>query len=151
MTTLKLTNWMLCYNDKKIPASVPGDITIDLFKAGIVKDPYYGFNYVENTWIARTDFTYECELNVDENLLNQEVDYSKDIISIMVRLRRDNDRTITIKTNDYDNVISVLTKMGAANSYIHKEYYDTVISEPTVSAEEATVYYEEGAKVQEIY
>ena len=72
MTTLKLTNWTLCYNDKKVPASVPGDITIDLFKAGIVKDPYYGFNYVENTWIARTDFTYECELNADENLLKQE-------------------------------------------------------------------------------
>lgn len=61
---------------------------------------------------------------IEDNLLNQEVDYSKDIISIMLRFRRDNDRTITIKTNDYDGVISTLTKVGAINSYIHREEYD---------------------------
>ena len=61
---------------------------------------------------------------IEDNLLNQEVDYSKDIISIMLRFRRDNDRMITIKTNDYDGVISTLTKVGAINSYIHREEYD---------------------------
>ncbi len=63
---------------------------------------------------------------IEDNLLNQEVDYSKDIISIMLRYRRDNDRMITIKTNDYDGVISMLTKVGAINSYIHREEYDLV-------------------------
>lgn len=72
MNALKLTDWSLDYNGKKIPASVPGDITIDLFKAGIVKDPYYGFNYIENTWIARTDFKYECEFDVCDKLLAEE-------------------------------------------------------------------------------
>ena len=59
MEKLKVTNWQLEYDGKKIPAQVPGDITIDLYKAGIIQDPYYGMNYVENTWVARTDFTYE--------------------------------------------------------------------------------------------
>lgn len=93
---------------------------------------------------------------IEDNLLNQEVDYSKDIISIMLRFRRDNDRTITIKTNDYDGVISMLAKIGAINEYIYREeyyydkYFDEVVSIPTVSAEEVIVRYE-GELVQEIY
>ncbi len=73
MNKIKLTSWTVEYNNKKIPASVPGDITVDLFKAGLIKDPYYGLNYQENVWIARTDFTYETEIIADEKLLGEEV------------------------------------------------------------------------------
>ena len=69
MKRVKVTNWQLEFNGKRIPAQVPGDITIDLYKAGLVEDPYYGMNYVDNTWVARTDFTYETELNVTEEML----------------------------------------------------------------------------------
>ena len=69
MKKILVTNWQLDYNGKKIPAQVPGDITIDLYKAGLIEDPYYGMNYVENTWVARTDFTYETELDVTEEML----------------------------------------------------------------------------------
>ena len=52
MKSIKLKNWSLKFDGKTIPASVPGDITIDMFKAGIVKDPYYGFNYREKILIT---------------------------------------------------------------------------------------------------
>ena len=71
MERVNVQNWQLEYNGKKIPAQVPGDITIDLFNAGIIQNPYYGMNYVENTWVARTDFTYETKLNITEEIFNQ--------------------------------------------------------------------------------
>ncbi len=66
---LKLTNWKLIFDGKTIPAKVPGDITIDLYRAGLVKDPYFGLNYKEIEWVARRDFTYETVIDVDEELL----------------------------------------------------------------------------------
>ena len=68
----KLTNWQLGYGGKRIPASVPGDITMDLYKAGVVKNPYFGDNQKENDWIPREDFTYSTEIDADEKLLEQE-------------------------------------------------------------------------------
>ena len=72
MKRLTLQNWKLEYDGKQIPAQVPGDITIDLYKAGIVKNPYFGDNQKENDWIPRRDFTYIGEINADEALLKEE-------------------------------------------------------------------------------
>ena len=72
MGKLKLANWQLGYGGKRIPASVPGDITMDLYKAGVVKNPYFGDNQKENDWIPREDFTYSTEIDADEKLLEQE-------------------------------------------------------------------------------
>ena len=72
MKTVKLKNWQLEYGGNVVPATVPGDITIDLFKAGLVKNPYFGDNQKENDWIPRQDFTYISEIEVDDELLSQE-------------------------------------------------------------------------------
>lgn len=72
MKKVKLTSWQLEYRGGRIPAAVPGDITMDLYKAGVVKNPYFGDNQKENDWIPREDFTYITELDADENLLGQE-------------------------------------------------------------------------------
>lgn len=72
MEKVKISNWTIEYDGKRIPAAVPGDITIDLFRAGVIKNPYYGFNYRENDWIARRDFTYETELDVTDEILAQD-------------------------------------------------------------------------------
>ena len=72
MEKVKLTNWQLGYGGKLISAAVPGDITMDLYKAGIVKNPYFGDNQKENDWIPREDFTYITEIEADEDLLMQE-------------------------------------------------------------------------------
>jgi beta-mannosidase len=72
MKKAKLTNWQLQYGGGTIPAAVPGDITIDLYKAGIVKDPYFADNHKENDWIPREDFTYIVEFDTTEEMLTQE-------------------------------------------------------------------------------
>ena len=69
MQKRKISEWKLQYDGATIPASVPGDITIDLYKAGLVKNPYFGDNQKENDWIPRKDFTYITEIDADEKLL----------------------------------------------------------------------------------
>lgn len=55
-----------------IDAKVPGDITMDLHRAGIIPDPYYGLNHNEITWVTGQDFTYISEFNTDEEVLSQD-------------------------------------------------------------------------------
>lgn len=60
--------------DQHIKANVPGDITDDLFCAGIIEDPYYGLNYKNQSWIAEQDFTYTAHFDIDdETHANEEV------------------------------------------------------------------------------
>lgn len=72
MEKVLIKNWWLKFDDEKISASVPGDITIDLYQAGMIRDPYYGMNYIENSWIARKDFTYETDIEITDDILSQE-------------------------------------------------------------------------------
>lgn len=67
-----IQGWKLQYGQTTVPAAVPGDITIDLYNAGLVKNPYFGDNQKENDWIPRQDFTYITEMDVSEELLAQE-------------------------------------------------------------------------------
>ena len=66
-----IQGWKLQYGQTTVPAAVPGDITIDLYNAGLVKNPYFGDNQKENDWIPRQDFTYITEMDVSEELLAQ--------------------------------------------------------------------------------
>lgn len=69
MKNIKLTKWSLTYKNKKIPASVPGDITIDLFNAGLISDPYVAENYKKSEWVGHTDFIYQCDFEVTAAML----------------------------------------------------------------------------------
>ncbi len=53
-------------NGIRISGSVPGDITTDLFKAGKIKDPFWGMNHKELGWIIDSDFTYVTQFDLDE-------------------------------------------------------------------------------------
>ena len=68
----KLNNWTLSFDDKTIAAQVPGDITIDLYRARLVKNPYFGLDYKDIEWVARRDFTYKTMIYADRELLNNE-------------------------------------------------------------------------------
>lgn len=72
-------NWFLKYNGQKIKASVPGDITIDIYNSGIIDNPYYGDNHKKCVWIPKTDFTYECELDISEEI------YSKEVVELIFK------------------------------------------------------------------
>ena len=49
------------HSGKTFPASVPGDVTYDLFRAGEIADPYYGDNFKQLDWITKRDFEYSGE------------------------------------------------------------------------------------------
>ena len=59
-------NWTVEYEDKKLPATVPGDVTLDLYNNGIIKNPYYGLNHRDLHWITDRDFVYENEFSLSD-------------------------------------------------------------------------------------
>lgn len=71
-TTLQLNNWKLKGDFGACAASVPGDISYDLYKAGVITDPYFGINHLEHGWIIKSDFVYETEFAADGALLEQD-------------------------------------------------------------------------------
>ena len=75
MTEQKLNQcWTLDYEGKKLPAVVPGDITLDLWHNNIISNPYFGMNHKELHWIINRDFVYEIKFDVsDEMFDNQEI------------------------------------------------------------------------------
>lgn len=84
-----LTDWELHdpRTKKSVEAHVPGDITNDLYLAGEISDPYFGENYKQLDWIAKTDFDYtavfeltqeQCE-SEDISLIAKGIDLFADI------------------------------------------------------------------------
>lgn len=66
-------NWRIEYkNGHSAPAKVPGDITADLHRAGVIKEPYYGINHQELGWIIESDFVYQTMFDVDEEIFNKD-------------------------------------------------------------------------------
>ncbi len=65
---LKLSDWKLknIGSSLEISAKVPGDITVDLYKAGIIKDPYFALNHLElKNWLDK-DYIYFTEFEIND-------------------------------------------------------------------------------------
>ncbi len=60
--------WTLGFSGKKIAAAVPGDVSLDLYRAGEIADPYFGMNHKELSWIINCDFEYENVFTVPEDI-----------------------------------------------------------------------------------
>ena len=73
MEQLLNKGWILKQQRNIIPASVPGDITIDIYKAGLVNNPYFSNNYLDCEWVGRTDFTYQLQLDITQEMLDEDV------------------------------------------------------------------------------
>lgn len=73
MKKLKLNNWTL-RGDKiaLFPVCVPGDVTDELYKAGLIEDPLFGQNAENTKWIAEKDWTYESVFDVPQEILSKE-------------------------------------------------------------------------------
>lgn len=52
-------------------ASVPGDVTDDLHKAGVIEDPLYAENLKTCSWIYEEDWTYECTFDAETDLFEK--------------------------------------------------------------------------------
>ncbi|RDW81477.1 beta-mannosidase mndA [Aspergillus mulundensis] len=44
-----------------VPASLPSHVHLDLFKAGVIDDPYYGLNEIDLQWVHQADWTYTSD------------------------------------------------------------------------------------------
>lgn len=51
-----------------LPATVPGSIHLDLLASGIITDPNFGWNEVEQRWIADTNWSYSTTFRVAADL-----------------------------------------------------------------------------------
>ncbi len=48
-----------------LPAQVPGDVRLDLLRAGKISDPFYADNNESSQWVDARDWWYVRELNLD--------------------------------------------------------------------------------------
>lgn len=75
---MKLEHWNLAIKGEHeniprgttVSARVPGDITYDLFNAGLIENPYYGLNHKNLHWIINEDFEYSTEFDVGDDILS---------------------------------------------------------------------------------
>ena len=65
---IKLTKWQVRVANEavQVPAQVPGDITNDLHKAGVIADPFFGLNHLDlREWLDK-DYIYSTEFEVKQ-------------------------------------------------------------------------------------
>jgi beta-mannosidase len=55
-------------------AKVPGDVYTDLWKAGVIEDPYFGRNSVKAQWVQQYEWWYALQFNVTEGITDEIVD-----------------------------------------------------------------------------
>lgn len=73
MTELRLDKeWTLDYDGKQLPAVVPGDVTLDLWRNNIIDNPYFGMNHKNLHWIINRDFIYKTVFDVSDELFEEQ-------------------------------------------------------------------------------
>ncbi|MBK1878960.1 glycoside hydrolase family 2 protein [Pelagicoccus mobilis] len=55
------------------PAHVPGDVYTDLWKAGVIDDPYFGRNSAKAQWVMYDEWWYAYQFNMSEDLTDKVV------------------------------------------------------------------------------
>ncbi|WP_282121771.1 glycoside hydrolase family 2 protein [Algibacter mikhailovii] len=67
-------------------AKVPGDVYTDLWKAGVIEDPYFGRNSVKAQWVQQYEWWYSHQFHISEavndkvvKILFEGVDYACDV------------------------------------------------------------------------
>ena len=62
-------DWQVCEAgnaEKCYPAEVPGDIHGDLFKAGVIENPYYADNSKKCSWVVERDWNFSKTFKVEK-------------------------------------------------------------------------------------
>ena len=78
---IHIKDWKL----KKLPdgyvvnAHVPGDITQDIYQAGLISDPRFGLNFKDLDWIVKSDFEYNGRFTLSAE------DYAFEDISVIAK------------------------------------------------------------------
>ncbi|MBQ7458860.1 MAG: hypothetical protein IJS70_06790, partial [Bacteroidales bacterium] len=71
--------WKLnCAKDgvpSNLPVQIPGDVHSALLEAGLIEDPYYAFNELDNLWVGREDWVISRSFTMTEGDLAHEAVY----------------------------------------------------------------------------
>jgi beta-mannosidase len=64
--------WQICQltGDIKINGQVPGTVHAELIKQGIVDNPYYRMNEIDQQWVSKQDWEYSREFEVSQEQLD---------------------------------------------------------------------------------
>jgi len=62
-----------CNEDLIVEASVPGDVNLDLFRAGKIENPYYDINYRQCREFAEKDWWYRKKFTVEPDSIQERV------------------------------------------------------------------------------
>ena len=60
---------------RNIVVTVPGDVHSALLEAGLIKDPYFAFNELDNLWVGREDWVFSRTFVLDASFLAHEAVY----------------------------------------------------------------------------
>ncbi len=60
---------------RNLAVTVPGDVHSALLEAGLIEDPYYAFNELDNLWVGREDWVFSLTFVVDASFLAHEAIY----------------------------------------------------------------------------
>ncbi len=55
------SNWM--------PATVPGNVYLDLYKQNKIPNPYFADNHTKLNWVEEKNWEYQCKFKLDSNFL----------------------------------------------------------------------------------
>ncbi|MFN8207662.1 MAG: glycoside hydrolase family 2 protein [Bacteroidales bacterium] len=55
-----------------MPATIPGSVHTDLMANGMIQDPFYRINFMDNQWIEESGWEYETEFHISEDQLESE-------------------------------------------------------------------------------
>jgi beta-mannosidase len=62
LSTLKWTLSSPTYTNITVPGSVPSQVHLDLYREGVIPDPYFGLGDFELRWVTYGNWTYETVL-----------------------------------------------------------------------------------------
>jgi beta-mannosidase len=64
---LSTAHWTLSspqHPNISVSGSVPSHAHLDLYRAGVIPDPYFGLNDFELRWVAYSNWTYSATLDI---------------------------------------------------------------------------------------
>ena len=62
LSTLKWTLSSPTYTNITVPGGVPSQVHLDLYREGVIPDPYFGLGDFELRWVTYGNWTYETDL-----------------------------------------------------------------------------------------
>lgn len=66
-------NFRVSHLIDEVPAKVPGSVHMDLFKAGVIEDPYYEFNSLKCEWVENKCWLYKKTVFISEADINRKL------------------------------------------------------------------------------